>query len=229
MRYHILLFDIDDTLLYFGANETDSLNQLFQEHGYVFSEELFRLYNSVNKQLWADYENGKIALSEVLNTRFSKTLSRMGKVVDGVGWERRYRELLGNGCQLMEGALELCQSLSASHRLFVITNGVSQTQIKRLKQSGLYEFFEDVFDSQSIGFQKPSKEFFDYVMSHINGFEREKALVIGDSLNTDIKGGLLSGIDTCWVNSKSQKGSADIQSTYTVASLTELYGICTLE
>lgn len=66
-------------------------------------------------------------------------------------------------------------------------------------------------------------------MSHINGFEREKALVIGDSLNTDIKGGLLSGIDTCWVNSKSQKGSADIQSTYTVASLTELYGICTLE
>ena len=229
MRYHILLFDIDDTLLDFGANEIDSLNQLFQEHGYVFSEELFRLYNSVNKQLWADYENGKIALSEVLNTRFSETLSRMGKVVDGVGWERRYRELLGNGCQLMEGALELCQSLSASHRLFVITNGVSQTQIKRLKQSGLYEFFEDVFDSQSIGFQKPSKEFFDYVMSHINGFEREKALVIGDSLNTDIKGGLLSGIDTCWVNSKSQKGSTDIQSTYTVASLTELYGICTLE
>ena len=70
MRYHILLFDIDDTLLDFGANETDSLNQLFQEYGYVFSEELFRLYNSVNKQLWADYENGKIALSEVLNTRF---------------------------------------------------------------------------------------------------------------------------------------------------------------
>ena len=58
MRYHILLFDIDDTLLDFGANEIDSLNQLFQEHGYVFSEELFRLYNSVNKQLWADYENG---------------------------------------------------------------------------------------------------------------------------------------------------------------------------
>jgi 2-haloacid dehalogenase len=74
--------------------------------------------------------------------------------------------------------------------------------IKRLKQSGLYEFFEDIFDSQSIGFQKPSKEFFDYVMSHIKDFNIKEALVIGDSLNTDIKGGLLSGNDTYWMNGK---------------------------
>ncbi|MDF2858012.1 MAG: noncanonical pyrimidine nucleotidase, YjjG family, partial [Neobacillus sp.] len=128
---------------------------------------------------------------------------------------------------LIEGALEVCQSLSVSHRLFVITNGITQTQIKRLKQSGLYEFFEDIFDSQSIGFQKPSKEFFDYVMSHIKDFNIKEALIIGDSLNTDIKGGLLSGIDTCWINKKSQKCSAEIQSTYTITSLVELYDICT--
>ncbi len=152
---------------------------------------------------------------------------RLGKVVDGIEWENMYRELLGNGCQLMEGALEVCQSLSVSHRLFVITNGITQTQIKRLKQSGLYAFFEDIFDSQSIGFQKPSKEFFDYVMSHIKDFNIKEALIIGDSLNTDIKGGLLSGIDTCWINRKSQECSAEIQSTYTVTSLVELYDICT--
>ncbi|RXZ77778.1 hypothetical protein EBB07_27270 [Paenibacillaceae bacterium] len=61
--------------------------------------------------------------------------------------------------------------------------------IKRLKQSGLYDFFEDIFDSQSIEFQKPSKQFFDYVMSHITDFNKKEALIIGDSLNTDIKGG----------------------------------------
>jgi 2-haloacid dehalogenase len=88
-------------------------------------------------------------------------------------------------------------------------------------------FFEDIFDSQSIGFQKPSKEFFDYVMSHIKDFNIKEALIIGDSLNTDIKGGLLSGIDTCWINRKSQKCSAEIQSTYTITSLVELYDICT--
>jgi len=227
MSYKILLFDLDDTLLDFGANETDSLNKLFQQHGYTFSDELFKVYNSVNKQLWTDYENGNIVLDDVLNSRFSETMIRIGKVVDGIEWENRYRELLGNGCQLMEGALEVCQRLSATHRLFVITNGITQTQLKRLKKSGLYEFFEDIFDSQSIGFQKPSIEFFDYVRSHIKDFNIKEALIIGDSLNSDIKGGLLSGIDTCWINTKSQKCSAEIQSTYTITSLMELYDICT--
>jgi 2-haloacid dehalogenase len=227
MSYKILLFDLDDTLLDFGANETDSLNKLFQQYGYTLSDELLRVYNSVNKQLWADYENGNIVLDVVLNSRFSETMLRMGKVVDGIEWENMYRELLSNGSQLlMEGALEVCQRLSLSHRLFVITNGITQTQLKRLKQSGLFDFFEDIFDSQSIGFQKPSKQFFDYVMSHIKDFNRKATLIIGDSLNTDIKGGLLSSIDTCWINRNSQKCSAEIQSTYTVTNLVEIYDIC---
>jgi 2-haloacid dehalogenase len=226
MSYNILLFDLDDTLLDFATNETDSLNKLLQQHGYTFSDEWFQVYNSVNKQLWAEYESGNIVLGDVLNARFSETMLKLGKVVDGIEWENEYRELLSNGCQLIEGALEVCQSLSISHRLFVITNGITQTQLKRLKLSGLYEFFEDVFDSQSIGFQKPSTEFFDYVMSNINGFNKREALIIGDSLNTDIKGGLLSEIDTCWMNRTSQKCSAEIQSTYTITSLRELYDIC---
>ena len=226
MSYKILLFDLDDTLLDFGANEIDSLNKLFLQHGYIFSDELFQVYDTVNKQLWTDYENGNIALDEVLNSRFSVTLLKLGKTVDGMEWENQYREHLGDGDQLIDGALELCQSLSASHRLFVITNGITRTQIKRLKQSGLFGFFEDIFDSQSIGFQKPSKEFFDYVIGHIRDFNVREALIIGDSLNTDIKGGLQSGIDTCWINRKLQKCSAEIQSTYTITSLAELCDIC---
>ncbi|MGO4376161.1 YjjG family noncanonical pyrimidine nucleotidase, partial [Paenibacillus sp. MCAF20] len=162
---------------------------------------MFRVYNSVNKQLWAEYENGNLTLDLVLNSRFSETMMKLDINVDGIEWENAYRELLGNGSQLlMEGALEVCQSLSVSHRLFVITNGITQTQIKRLKQAGLFEFFEDIFDSQSIGYQKPSTKFFDYVRYQINDFNAKEALIIGDSLNTDIKGGNLSGIDTCWVN-----------------------------
>lgn len=228
MSYKILLFDLDDTLLDFGANEIDSLNKLFHQYGYTFSDELFGVYNSVNKQLWTDYENGNIALDEVLNSRFTETMLKLGKIVDGTEWENHYRELLGNGYQLIDGALELCQSLSVSHRLFVITNGITKTQIRRLKQAGLYGFFEDIFDSQSIGFQKPSKEFFNYVMGHIKNFNVSEALIIGDSLNTDIKGGLLSGIDTCWINRTAQKSSAENLSTYTITSLAELIDICDL-
>lgn len=226
MSYKILLFDLDDTLLDFGANETDSLKKLFQHQGYPFSTEVFQLYNSVNKQLWADYENGIIGLDDVLRSRFSKTMLQLGTVVDGIEWENLYRELLGHGCQQMDGAFDVCRHLSVSHRLFVITNGITPTQIKRLKQSGLSVFFEEVFASGSIGFQKPAKEFFDYVVDHIKEFNRKEALIIGDSLNTDIKGGLLSGIDTCWVNRTSQKSPAEIQSTYTIKKLDELHDIC---
>ena len=226
MRYKVLLFDLDDTLLDFSANEIDSLNKLFQHHGYELSDELYQVYNSVNKQLWAEYENGSIGLDDVINSRFSKTMLSVGKVVDGRVWEKMYRDLLGQGCQRIEGALDICQNLSVSHRLFVITNGIARTQKKRLEQSGLSGFFENVFDSQSIGFQKPSKEFFDYVMNHIDGFNKKEALIIGDSLNTDIKGGLQSGIDTCWINRNAQKFAKEIQSTYTITSLMELYDIC---
>lgn len=226
MSYKILLFDLDDTLLDFGANEIDSLKKLFEQHGYIFSDELFKVYNSVNKQLWVDYEKGNIVLNDVLNSRFSKTMLKLGEVVNGIEWEDMYRELLGNGCQLMGGALEVCQSLSVSHRLFVITNGITKTQIKRLKDSGLYEFFEDIFISQSIGFQKPSKEFFMYVMNNIKDFNKDEALIIGDSLNTDIKGGILSGIDTCWINKNALESPLEIQSTYTVTKLMELYDVC---
>jgi 2-haloacid dehalogenase len=227
MRYKILLFDLDDTLLDFGANEVDSLTKLFRQYGYTFSDELFQLYNSVNKQLWTDYEKGIIPLDVVLNTRFSETMLRLGKVVDGLEWEGLYRELLGDGNQLLvDGAMDVCHRLSKTHRMFVITNGITHTQIKRLKQSGLYDFFEDIFDSQSIGYQKPAIKFFDHVIRFISDFNREDALIIGDSLNTDIKGGLLSGIDTCWLNTTSQKSPAEIKSTYTISSLTELIPIC---
>ncbi|WP_042161290.1 YjjG family noncanonical pyrimidine nucleotidase [Paenibacillus gorillae] len=230
MGYKILLFDLDDTLLDFGMNESYALSKLFQQFGYTFSDEWFQLYNSVNKQLWTQYENGAIALDIVLNSRFSETMLKLGKVVDGVEWENIYRELLGDGEQvLMEGALEVCRALSASHRLFVITNGITRTQIKRLKQSGLYHFFEDIFDSQSIGYQKPSTQFFDHVMNHIPNFNKEEALIIGDSLNTDIKGGQLSGIATCWINRTLHKNTPAIPSTYTISSLVELLPICSLK
>lgn len=227
MGYKLLLFDLDDTLLDFGANETESLTSLFGQYGHAVTDELLQAYHAVNKQLWAAYENGTIPLDAVLNSRFSETMLKLGKVVDGIEWENLYRELLGSGSQLlMEGALEVCQRLSSSHRLFIVTNGITRTQIKRLRQSGLHDYFEAIFDSQSIGYQKPSRPFFEHVAAHIRDFAVEDALVIGDSLNTDIKGGQQFGLHTCWVNRNGQSSPPDVQSTYTIGSLTELYAIC---
>ena len=226
MKYKILLFDLDDTLLDFAANEADSLKKLFSAFSIDLNDEILKLYHSVNKQLWTAYENGMIPLDEVLNTRFSRTMEKLGVTVDGREWEKQYQKLLGNGHQLIDGAFEVCQTLSKTHRLFVVTNGVTVTQIKRLQQAGLYNLFEGIFTSETIGYQKPKKEFFDYVTSHITDFCRKDSLIIGDSLNTDIKGGNLSGIDTCWFNKKALAKSETVKSNFTISDLLKLYSIC---
>jgi len=226
MKYKILLFDLDDTLLDFAANEADSLNKLFCSNGIALNNEILQLYHNINKQLWTDYENGIISLTEVLNTRFSKTLAKLGTTIDGRAWEAQYREHLGNGHQQIEGALEVCKALSKSHRLFVVTNGVTVTQIKRLQLAGLHDLFEGIFTSERIGYQKPLKGFFDFVFEHIPDFNCENTLIIGDSLSTDIKGGILAGIDTCWFNKKAQPEAATIKSKYIISDLKELYTIC---
>lgn len=225
MKYEMLLFDLDDTLLDFEANERESLEKLFTDNGFAFNKEIFDTYHRINKELWNGYEKGTLDLNEVLNTRFSKTLHQLGQTVDGVLWEMQYRTLLGQGYQLMEGAYDLCQQLSKSHRLFIITNGVTETQLNRLRLSRLHPFFEEIFTSQELGYQKPAKEFFDYVKEHIKEFKADKALVIGDSLSSDIKGGYLAGIDTCWINRKNTENTSGIPITYTITKLPELYSI----
>jgi 2-haloacid dehalogenase len=175
-----------------------------------------------------DYEHGKVAMGDMLNARFALTMQEHGVAVDGVEWEKRYQALLGGGHHIIEDAMEICHRLAKTHRLFVVTNGVRETQHKRLKLAGLHSLFEKIFDSQSIGYQKPDKAFFDHVKSHIDGFDVRHALIIGDSLNTDIKGGIVSGIDTCWFNKRSQQCHSDICSTYTITKLTELYDILAL-
>lgn len=220
MKYNILLFDLDDTLLDFRATEAISLVDLFASFGYTLNQEILSVYNNINQGLWQDYEKGKTPLKEVLNTRFSLSMASLGVKVDGIEWERRYRRLLGKGYILIDNAKEVCKSLSARYKMYIITNGIAAMQIHRLKKTGLYNYFLDIFASEQIGSQKPSKEFFDFVEANIAGFDKSKTLIIGDSISTDIKGGLQTGIDTCWFNPENKE--ADIRPTYTIASLLEL-------
>jgi len=226
-KYKILLFDVDDTLLDFRANETEALPKVFEFFGYSLSDELLHTYHTINKQLWIDYEHGKVSMTDMLNSRFTKTMANFDIEVDGTVWEKHYQALLGSGHHVIEDALEVCERLAQTHRLFVVTNGVKETQFNRLKIAGLYDLFEDIFTSQGIGYQKPAKEFFDHVKSHIDGFDAREALIIGDSLNSDIRGGIASGIDTCWFNKHAQECDAEIRSKYMITKLTELYDILT--
>lgn len=222
MIYNIILFDLDNTLLDFDANQAESLKMLFFEKGIELTDEIYKTYDGINKELWCEYELGNISIDTLLNSRFTKTMNLYNREVDGSKWEIDYRLHLNKGNQLVDGAYSLLSELAKTHRLFAATNGTNETQISRLKLSGIYDFFEDVFISEKVGFQKPSTKFFEYAFNHINDFKKDETLMVGDSLSSDIKGGIDSGIDTCWYNPNELEPSDIIKSTYTIKDLSEL-------
>ncbi|UHA76280.1 YjjG family noncanonical pyrimidine nucleotidase [Paenibacillus sp. 481] len=228
-KYQTLLFDVDDTLLDFGAAEQAALRMLFEDHHMPLTTELEADYKKINQGLWQSFEEGKLDRDEVVNTRFATLFKAYGREVDGVLLEKSYRSYLEEGHQLVHGAFELIKSLHQKYDLYIVTNGVSKTQYKRLHDSALLPLFKHVFVSEDTGFQKPMKAYFDYVFARIPHFNVEQALIIGDSLSADIVGGQLAGLDTCWFNPELKPNDLDIAPTYHIQRLDELYRILHVE
>ena len=225
MKYRFLLFDLDNTLLDFDANEAQALPRVFASHGVTLTPEVLAVYKKINRGLWQDYEAGRLPMEDVLNTRFAETMRHFGREEDGAAWESEYRRYLGEGHTPIPGAVELCRTLSERYALYVVTNGVAATQARRIRDAGLDGCFKAVFNSESIGAQKPSQAFFDYVFAHIDGFDKRSALLIGDSVTADIEGGRRAGLTTCWFNKKGISDCSEIPADYKINSLAELNGI----
>lgn len=187
-KYQIMLFDIDDTLLDFQANEKVSLENTFKQLNCNFNEDIRKRYIKINRELWDNHERELIDREAIFQTRFPQLFKELDIKADGLEAEKIYRENLNNGIQLINNAIEVCKDLYKKYDLYIITNGFGKTQHIRLKNSGLDIFFKDVFISEEIGFQKPNIKFFEYVSRKISNFNSNTTLIIGDSLTTDIQG-----------------------------------------
>jgi len=216
-----LFLDLDDTILDFHKAERIAISKTISEFGVEPTEEVLSLYHEINKWHWEQLELGTLTREEVLVNRFGVLFERLGKTVDATKCARTYEHNLSIGHYFLPGAEEAVDALSKKYRLFLASNGTSSVQKGRMTSANLYRFFETVFVSQEIGHNKPSRAYFDACFAAIPGFDKEKAMIVGDSLSSDIKGGINAGIKTVWVN-PSHKDCGDIHPDYEIEALSQL-------
>lgn len=222
MKYQNLLFDVDDTLLDFQAAENQALKGLFAEIKYPLTDDMVTYFRTLNEHMWQRFELGQLDRQTLVNTRFTKLFAHFNEAVDGIKYEKIYREFLNQGHQLEPHAVELLNSLKDQFNLFVVSNGIGSVQQHRLNDSGLTTYFEHIFVSEEVGYQKPRIEFFDFIAQHISGFTPKNSLIIGDSLTSDIQGGANAGIDSVWFNPALQPNHSSVSPTYQIDDLLDL-------
>ena len=222
MTKPLIFFDLDDTILDFGWAERRALTRAFREAGLDPSDELLSRYSDINRSQWELLERGLLTRDQVLVRRFELLFAERGIDADACGIGRRYEELLGDGYRFIPGAQELLQELRGKVRLFLASNGCAAVQRSRIASSGIGPFFEDLFISELIGADKPSEEYFSRCFARIPGFDPRRSLMVGDSLTSDILGGLQAGMHTCWLNPKRRPGRAEIVPEYEIRELSQL-------
>ena len=216
MRY--LLFDADQTIWNFKATEEIGLRSIFSSIGISYDSTSLDSYMIGNLQCWKEYEDGMLSLDELETKRWNLFFKRIGRNdLSAEDAAKRFKFLLAHNGRLLDGAEDFLKSISDCPKSLV-TNGISEIQRQRLKDTATDRFFEHIFISSEIGWHKPQKELFDEILS-VLGKKREECVMIGDSEHSDIAGANNAGIDSIYINFE---GKTSLQATWSVSSYREL-------
>lgn len=223
-NYKYLLWDIDDTLIDFKSSEKTALKKCFKIFEIVLTDEDVEIYSEINRNYWELLAQGKIEKATMLNRRFEDFAQYLS--LDDINCEtinNLYQDKLGDYAVMIDDAYEVCAQLKNSKKQYAVTNGTVVAQNKKLDKTGLRELFDEIFISDEVGYEKPDVRFFQYAFDKISGFNLEEAIMIGDSLSSDMIGANHAGIDCCWFNPKGNSNeSASIQINYEIKKLREL-------
>ena len=217
-----VFFDLDETLLDFTRAEACALERALREAGAPYSEEIRQRYHAINGAQWELLEDGVQTREEALARRFELLFAELGLGEPDAGFNGRYESYLEVGRWRIPGALELLEALALKYRIYAASNGSGMVQNRRLDASGIRPFFQGIFISEEIGFDKPSAAFFDACFAQIPDFRKDEAIMIGDSLTSDIRGGRNAGLRTCWYNPRKLAPRPDIQPDFQVFALEEI-------
>lgn len=226
MSITTVLWDVDGTLLDFQYSQRCALEKCFSDFGLTFNEEVYTLYDGINESYWKRLELGELTKQELLTGRFETLFGKLG--INDIKLQEfllEYQQGLGIFYAYLENSLEIVTALKGKVEQYVVTNGVAQTQMNKLKLSGIADFMEDIFVSENVGALKPNPKFFEYCFEHIKEKDKNNILIVGDSLTSDIKGGVLAGIRTCWYKKENETNSTEYQADYEILHLDEVISI----
>lgn len=223
MKHKIFLFDLDDTLLDFKASEQLSFERTAQALGLAGDlTALFLHYQEINLALWRAFEGGTVTKDFLRVERFRKTFAENGLVLDPEAASNLYLESLADTVVLIDGALQLCETLAGFGEVGIITNGVEAIQNQRLVKSGLRQHISFVSTSEASGYAKPDVRFFEYASQMARPFAKHEAIIIGDRLDADILGANRYGIDSCWFNPGRLANASEAVPTYEANTLQDI-------
>ena len=223
--FEFLFIDLDDTILDFKKAEHVAVQKTLKEFGMEPTPQVCQRYSDINRLHWEALEREELTREQVLVGRFKMLFAEHGMQIDATACARRYEGNLSVGHYFLPGAEEAVKSLSQKYKLYLASNGTAKVQWPRLESAGIGKYFQDIFISQEIGFNKPAKEYFEGCFARIPDFDKAKTMIVGDSLSSDILGGKTAGIVTCWVNPGHKKCSPEECPDYEIESLSQLEGL----
>ena len=217
-----ILLDLDDTILDFKRAEAAAIGRTLRAFGLDDSPEVLKRYHEINKRHWELLEEGKLTRTQVLTRRFDQLFGEFGMECDSAAIWKSYEKNLSEGHWFIDGAPELLEAIAPKYDLYLASNGAAKVQHPRLDDSGIRRYFKGLFISEEMGADKPSKAYFDMCFAAIPDFDPHKAVMVGDSLTSDIRGGRNAGIRTCWFNPHHNPPRPDIPADYEFHALAEL-------
>ena len=223
MKYDILLFDADNTLFDFDASERLAFDEFAPRFGITPTNENYELYRKFNLETWAEIEKNSAPKERLLVLRYEKLFNALGIEADAEEANLVFLRALSTKGVLYPETIGLLESLKAANcRLYMITNGVTEVQDGRIAATDTEKYFDEIFISEKVGASKPHKAFFDHVAASVPNFSRDRALVVGDSLTSDVAGANQYGLDCVWFNPNGKPLPSDLKVRYIAKTLSSV-------
>lgn len=224
MKYQVILFDADETLFDFRMSEKVALKGALTEFGIKYDESYhLKIYMELNTAIWKEFEEGRITQDILKIERFRRFASELKIEINEFELAKSYMKHLSHASFLFDGAEALIKTLSKDYKLGIITNGLTDVQATRIRKSVIAEYFATIVISEEAKVAKPDARIFDLALNNMHHTDKKTVLYVGDSLSSDIQGGINAGIDTCWMNQEKSENLSKIHATYTIQELSELF------